>query len=81
MGPHIFHSLGKPWILAYSSTLKGRSSVGWQRSVAGIVGLVTKVGDGRLKLNLRKKPVFPPPNFNLAPIASFCISGGRFFQY
>lgn len=46
IGPQIFQSEGKPWMQPYSSTLNGRSSVGWHKSVAGMVGLVTNVGDG-----------------------------------
>lgn len=65
----------------YSSTLNGLSNIGWHKSVAGIVGFVTKVGEGMSNLSLLKNPVLPPYNCNLLPIASTCNSGGKFLQY
>lgn len=50
--PQMTQSSGKPCMRLYSSTDKGLSSIGWHRSVAGIVGVVTRVGDGLSNDNL-----------------------------
>ena len=44
--PSKTYSAGKVWMAAYSVTERGLSSFGWHRSVAGMVGEVTRVGEG-----------------------------------
>ena len=80
MLPSNVQSSGNVCILAYSRTLRGLVSNGWQRSVCFWQGEHVSVSDGSSSDNRRAMPVFPPPRCQLPPKYSCAIFTGRLRQ-